>query len=136
MLFKLTEWMEEFGDWEKCPDNFDAEVFIGEGESDWLCTVLSRNGCKAHLLQLGINDALKVVSETVQIVNKIIAFFGRSSKHTADLKQRTGGICLVKPNVTRWNSTFYSLERFLCPISAKENVTSLNYQACLILIIF
>lgn len=80
---------------------------------------LRRNPCLAHLLQLGINDAMKECHDLLKIVKKIgeiVNFFHKSNKYYTQLKHITNGQGLLKPVCTRWNSLYYCLERIF-----KEN---------------
>ncbi len=79
-------------------------------------TTYERNSCLAHLSQLGIKNAFNAsefVKALMKKVNNIVAFFGRSSQYYTKLKESNGGIALVKPCVTRWNSTYMCFKRIV-----------------------
>lgn len=76
-------------------------------------------GCYAHTLNLVIDDALKIVKDNLEKIKNIVAYFKRSSTATDKLVkyqvQQSGNIPKkLKQSVpTRWNSTFFMLQRFV-----------------------
>lgn len=84
-------------------------------------TSIRRNSCLAHLLQLGIRDALKnkFVTNIIGKVNTIVTWFHKSNKQYMALRERTK-LGLLKPCETRWNSTYYCLKRMCADITKVE----------------
>lgn len=77
---------------------------------------IRRNPCLAHLLQLGIKDALKKFQNLKALKSKVtraINFFTKSPKFYEKLRQKTQGLSLVKPCETRWNGFFDCCNRLL-----------------------
>ncbi|XP_021959862.1 zinc finger BED domain-containing protein 4 [Folsomia candida] len=79
---------------------------------------LSNIGCFAHTIQLAFHDSVKAVSVKNLIAKsrKIVAKFTQSQKNSTLLlkKQKDMGLTpkkLIQDVATRWNSTFYMLER-------------------------
>lgn len=77
-------------------------------------------GCFAHKVNLIVNDALEntMISEVISKVRKIVSHFKRSSKSSNKLMdyQKKSGMepkKLIKDVCTRWNSTYFMLERFV-----------------------
>ena len=77
-------------------------------------------GCVDHTLQLAINDGLKehVITELLKTVRVIVAHFHRSPAARQLLSNVQAQLQLPERQLsqevcTRWNSTFYMLERFL-----------------------
>lgn len=79
--------------------------------------------CFAHTLNLVCGYSLKTpeVSDIITKCRKIVAWFKRSVRANDDLRelQSSAGVCggnMLKPILdvkTRWNSTYYMLERFI-----------------------
>lgn len=123
-MFNIDEFLSDATDWNDGTDDANVEVTLTEGMQEWMGASLKRNSCLAHLLQLGLNDTLKKDNPIKLLIaesTKIVSFFGRSPKFSDMLKQRTNGMTLIKPCVTRWNSTLYSLERLVL-INVKKKV--------------
>lgn len=74
--------------------------------------------CFAHALNLVAQQAISNVPELVSLVSKvknIVRWFKQSVVASDDLRKATKGDGKLLQEVpTRWNSTFYMLERFLC----------------------
>ena len=87
-----------------------------------------RSGCKSHLLQCCIKDAIVQsphVNKLIRKLNSIVTFFTRSPLNYEKLKKKTGNLALVRPCATRWNSQFYSLDRIFD--EKRENVKKSTY---------
>ena len=74
--------------------------------------------CFSHTLQLAIEDGLKLpqISRTLGSARKLVGHFSRSSLATNALlnKQDSGQkLKLIQDVSTRWNSSFYMIERLL-----------------------
>jgi len=94
--------------------------------NDFAGRTLKRNACLAHLLQLAIRDSINSNPAVVSIskkVNDIVKFINNSNKCLADLRSKTGGLSLVKPCATRWNSVYYCLKRILRDDNVKFSFT-------------
>lgn len=76
-------------------------------------------GCFAHTLNLVVQNALEIVDDTLDKVKRIVAHFKKSTNSNSLLltTQRQFGINIPKKLIqsvpTRWNSTFYMIERFV-----------------------
>ncbi|XP_039605909.1 zinc finger BED domain-containing protein 4-like [Polypterus senegalus] len=86
----------------------------------------THNPCLAHTINLIVQDALKVVKQTVDKVKAIVEFFHESTIATEKLKsmQRQMGMPELRPKqecATGWNSTFYTLKRIL---ESKDSIIS------------
>lgn len=112
LIEDVEEWMTSMAD--DFNNEVELDVEISEGINEWLGTVLPRNPCLAHLLQLAIKDSLKEcpsISALIKKAQKILNFFGKSPKYTEMLRERTKGLSLLKIGITRWNSTYDGLNR-------------------------
>ncbi|KAJ8930409.1 hypothetical protein NQ314_016804 [Rhamnusium bicolor] len=75
-------------------------------------------GCFAHTLNLTVQDALILVLPIIDKVKTIVSHFKRSTIANSKLMQfqKQSGIDIPKKLIqdvsTRWNSTFYMLQRF------------------------
>jgi hypothetical protein len=92
--------------------------FLEENEEERIdfASQFERNPCLAHLLQLGIRNASDfsmLVKKLSKHVNEIVAFFGRSSHFNTKLMEKTSGISLVRPCITRWNALFSCFNRII-----------------------
>ncbi|CAK1582297.1 unnamed protein product [Parnassius mnemosyne] len=76
-------------------------------------------GCYAHTLNLVVDDALKIVKDTLEKIKNIVSYFKRSSSATDRLikyqvQQQINIPKKLKQSIpTRWNSTFFMLQRFV-----------------------
>ena len=78
-------------------------------------------GCFAHTIQLAVNDGIfsqRGVKDLIATCRKIVGHFKHSSSATARLKELQSQLSLPKHQLiqdvsTRWNSTFFMLERLL-----------------------
>ena len=92
--------------------NMDLALRLGEWRS---------RHCFGHTLQLAINDGLKMslgVQDMIKSAKAIVAFFHRSTKATEKLKGLQVQLKLPANKIitdcpTRWNSTYYMLQRLL-----------------------
>jgi len=93
-----------------------------------------RNGCLAHLLQLGIKDAV-AASLTVKTVTKklteVVSFFHRSPKWSSKLKAITNGMVLIRPCTTRWNSLYLCLSRMLLSNKVEIKTRNIIHMQCI-----
>lgn len=82
---------------------------------------ISSAGCFAHTLQLAVNDGIlsqRYVSDIIATSRKIVGHFKHSSSATARLQEyqkqlNVANHQLIQDVTTRWNSTFYMMERLL-----------------------
>lgn len=78
-------------------------------------------GCYAHTLNLAVQEAINKSRELTTLIDKVIiavGYFKRSAQAWEKLKkiQVQAGKTVKRPLqnvITRWNSTFYMLERFI-----------------------
>jgi len=77
-------------------------------------------GCFAHTLQLGVKKVMQVaqVSKALGCCRNLVTHFHHSSKSTYVLKQkqrdlRSDDLNLSQDVVTRWNSSYYMVERII-----------------------
>lgn len=78
-------------------------------------------GCYAHALNLAVQEVINKSKELTTLIDKVkmaVGYFKRSAQAWEKLKkfQLQAGKTVKRPlqNVsTRWNSTFYMLERFI-----------------------
>lgn len=85
--------------------------------------------CSAHSLQLVINKSLQNedINSLLAQASKVVGHFKKSSQATEALKNRQKQLDLpqlklLQQNNTRWNSTFYMLDRLLINRAAIANV--------------
>ena len=92
--------------------NMDLALWLGEWRS---------RHCFGHTLQLAISDGLKMspaVLDMIKSAKAIVAFFHRSIKATEKLNELQAQLKLPAQKIitdfpTRWNSTYYILQRLL-----------------------
>ena len=77
-------------------------------------------GCFAHTLQLGVKKTMQVpqVSKALRHARNLVGHFHHSSKSSYILKQKqtdlhTDHLNLIQDVVTRWNSSYYMVERII-----------------------
>ena len=78
-------------------------------------------GCAGHTLQLCVNAELKVnrsVDQAIAVACCLVPHFRKSKPSMRALKGRQTDIrtprhCLIQDVSTRWNSTFFMIERLL-----------------------
>ena len=103
--------------------NMQASLRILSDELEW-----ANVNCAAHTLQLCVNEGLQIPSIAAHLPagQKLVGHFKHSSKATAALDQKQKQMNmpvkkLIQDCSTRWNSSYYMLERMLevrWPISA------------------
>lgn len=81
---------------------------------------LKHFGCYAHTINLIVNDSLKQITKILVKVKVIISHFKRSSFAAAKLLEQQKSLKgeanpkkLIQDIDTRWNSTYYMVERFI-----------------------
>lgn len=76
-------------------------------------------GCFAHTLNLIVNKSLEPVQNILRKVKNIVTFFRKSSVASEKLNESQKSFGALEPKKlvqeveTRWNSTFYMVERFV-----------------------
>jgi hypothetical protein len=114
-----SDWEDEDSELESVELEMDEELMnldmVGIDEED-ITEVpgVCRNSCLAHLLQLAIKQPFTLntyVRKLIGKVNSIVAFFSRSTHWRAKLKNKSGGLRLIKPCSTRWNSQYHCIKR-------------------------
>lgn len=109
-----------------CLEEWDLKGKIGIAVSDNAANITKafeilrfrRFGCFAHTINLVVIDALKDIEKTVDKVKQIVGHFRRSTATNGKFinYQKNNGAepkKLIQDVVTRWNSTFYMLDRFV-----------------------
>lgn len=93
---------------------------------------LKHFGCYAHKINLVVQDALVVLETLIKKIKAIVTFFKRSNAAVQKLikyQQQTGvkqPKKLLQDVVTRWNSTYYMFERFVCLQDAIRHTLALT----------
>jgi len=107
-------------------ENLNAEDRVVDLKND--LTALGWSPCLAHSVQLVVNSSIKKSKEVNQVVKNVVNtvhVFKKSPKTMAVYRKEVNDACtcspkttheLLKPNTTRWNSTFFAMERF-CKVS-------------------
>jgi hypothetical protein len=79
---------------------------------------IQRVPCAAHVIQLTIKDGLEepAISNIVRKCRDLVSFFTRSEKQTQRLQHsqtllQQAPVKVIQDVATRWNSTFFMLER-------------------------
>jgi len=113
---------EDEWEWE-----FDLDSSIDENDGfdlNQLCPKNSyRNSCLAHLMQLAIKDAIRsseLVKGVTAKLSSIVSYFNNSPKRHTELMNLTGGLKLIKPCATRWNSLHNSMHRVMRVVSKDD----------------
>lgn len=105
-----TDFEEDFTE-ERQDSSAEQKLLEAFGAGD-----IKRNGCLAHLLQLGIRDAMNATKQVAALKKKvtdIVSFFNRRPHYKHLLKQKTGGLVLIPAVCTRWDATYYCFNRIL-----------------------
>ena len=96
-------------------DNGSNIVVNALDQLNWINIV-----CFAHTLQLAVLKAVDVsaVSKALACCRNLVSHFNRSSKSTNLLRKKQGdlkheSLCLIQEVATRWNSSYYMVERVL-----------------------
>lgn len=109
-IYEELEDIQDFVSQNEDPRGVEEDILEGVNNNP------TRNSCLAHLLQLGVKDAIAgcdYVTNMIKKVNDIVTFFHRSSYFYGQLRKQNGDLALVKPCVTRWNSQYHCLKRLL-----------------------
>lgn len=91
--------------------------------------------CFAHLLNLLADKTMYIFKEGSAVIEKvksIVTWFKRSVIGSDELRKKTEGLdarVLIQSVETRWNSTFYMVERFLLLREIVNNIISFNATA-------
>jgi len=112
----LRDYLELVYDSEMDTETEDFPVEDIPTQIEYHNKTFKRIGCLAHLIQLAIKDALwekGIVKNTVKKIGDIVKYFHKSDKWYMNLRKRIGGLSLVKPCATRWNSLYHSLKRII-----------------------
>lgn len=75
-------------------------------------------GCFAYTIKLILQDALKIPQHVINSVKGVVRYFKRSSKwnrktYCCSKKYGYGAKTLIQEVSTKWNSTFYMLDRIV-----------------------
>jgi hypothetical protein len=138
MANAIMEVLCEFGLAEKTlaltTDNASAMISCGENileelEEEFQNLGFTHYRCAAHVLNLAVNKGLSVISESVKKVRSLMSYIKNSQPVRDSLKTlcEVKGINYLAPELdvnTRWNSTFYMLEKWKRMESALNLLTA------------
>lgn len=107
---KITSFVHDNG------SNIDLAGRMLEEEKGWVTL-----GCAGHTLQLCVNSGLKInrqIDKAIAAARKIVTHFRKSEPAMRALRIRQSDMrapshCLIQDVATRWNSTFFMIERLL-----------------------
>lgn len=97
-------------------------AIVSDNAPNITCAIRDSNyhgiGCFAHSINLVVQNGIKDISTVVKKVKSIVEYFKRSSSALVRLNdtQKQMGMTvlkLIQDVVTRWNSTYHMLKRFL-----------------------
>lgn len=89
---------------------------LSDSEMPIFANQFFRNPCMAHLIQCSVRDSIRaseLVTRISKHINGIVTMLNKSPRLTAEFRKHSGGLNLIKPCATRWNSLFYCLQRIL-----------------------
>ena len=94
-----------------------GEFILGKLEEEFQNLDFAHYRCAAHVLNLAVNKGLSVISESVRKVRSLMSYIKNSQPVRDSLKSlcKVKGIDYLSPELdvnTRWNSTFYMLEKW------------------------
>jgi hypothetical protein len=94
-----------------------SEFILEELEEEFQNLDFAHYRCAAHVLNLAVNKGLSVISESVKKVRSLMSYIKNSQPVRDSLKAlcEIKGINYLAPELdisTRWNSTFYMLEKW------------------------
>jgi hypothetical protein len=94
-----------------------GEFILEELEEEFQNLDFTHYRCAAHVLNLAVNKGLSVISESVRKVRSLMSYIKNSQPVRDSLKSlcKVKGINYLAPELdvnTRWNSTFYMLEKW------------------------
>jgi BED zinc finger len=126
MANAIIEVLRQFGLAEKTlaltTDNASSMISCGEFileelEEEFQNLDFAHYRCAAHVLNLAVNKGLSVISESVRKVRSLMSYIKNSQPVRDSLKSlcKVKGINYLAPELdvnTRWNSTFYMLEKW------------------------
>jgi hypothetical protein len=94
-----------------------GEIILEELEEEFQNLNFAHYRCAAHVLNLAVNNGLILISESVKKVRCLMSYIKSSQPVRDSLKMlcEVKGIDYLAPELdvnTRWNSTFYMLEKW------------------------